>query len=46
MRESNGGNSMYFHFLTEILSSTGKEHVVMSVTCGHQSWLIVNSEVN
>lgn len=35
-----------FFFLTEILSARRKERAIMTPICGHQSWLIVNSEVN
>lgn len=37
---------MYFLFLAEILSARRAICVIMTATCGHRCWLIVNSEVN
>lgn len=37
---------MYFLLLTEILSARRTTCVIMTAMCGHQCWLIVNSEVN
>lgn len=38
-------DSMCFLFLTEILAARRKKRVIRTAICGHQSWLIVNSEV-